>query len=162
MIFGKLLKKVGAISLVPIISSFLYLELTLSRTNIFDPWRFEIERFYCRFSKAFFVFFSHLNFVFLILIFPPKFRIRERQLYLWMFEKDSLWLNISRGLKQEFDLQIWRKLIFSLWWSDPLTHLVPLASYEIGRFFRSCTGRSGPRSAATHAALFFDPARIKN
>ena len=47
MMFGKLLKKVGAISLAPIVSSVLYLELSLSRTNILDPWRFEIERFYC-------------------------------------------------------------------------------------------------------------------
>ena len=47
MIFGKLLKKIGAISLVPIISSFLYLKLSLCRTNILIPWRFEIERFYC-------------------------------------------------------------------------------------------------------------------
>ena len=40
MIFGKLLKKVGAICLVPIKSFFLYLELSLSRTNTLVPWTF--------------------------------------------------------------------------------------------------------------------------
>ena len=42
MIFGKSLKKVGAISLDPIISSFLYLELSLYLEQIF--WTFEGSR----------------------------------------------------------------------------------------------------------------------